>query len=84
MNSILKNKIIELMHGINKRLSYTVYSYIDKTLSKPLARVHPGFVSCLGLKAVFVKLTIQNVMCAILHLFFFLCGLHALKKERLK
>lgn len=84
MNSILKNKIIELMHGINKRLSYTVYSYIDKTLSKPLARVHPGFVSCLGLKAVFVKLTIQNVMCAKSHFLTFLCGLHALKKERLR
>ena len=44
-------KIIELMHGKKKRLLSTVYSYIGKGLSKPLARVHPGYTFALGSEA---------------------------------
>ena len=53
MNNIfqIKNKIAELMHGKKKRLLSTVYSYIGKGLSKPLARVHPGYTFALGSEA---------------------------------
>ena len=80
MTNILKNKIVELMHVKNKRLSYTVGSYIDRTLTIPLARVHPGFVLCLCSKVAISKLTMQILMRAKLHLSFFLCSLCALKK----
>ena len=79
MSSILKNKIRELMHLNKKRLSYTVGSYIDRTLTIPLARVHPGFVLCLCSKVAISKLTMQILMRAKLHLSFFLCSLYALK-----
>ena len=75
-------KIYELMHVKKKRLSYTVGNYIDRTLTIPLARVHPGFVLCLSSKVAISKLTVQILMRAKLHLFFFLCSLHALKIER--
>ena len=39
------------MHGKKKRLLSTVYSYIGKGLSKPLARVHPGYTFALGSEA---------------------------------
>ena len=38
------HKIMELMHVIKRRLSYTVCNSIVRTYSKPLARVHPGYV----------------------------------------
>ena len=79
MSSILKNKIRELMHLNKKRLSYTVGNYIERTLTIPLARVHPGFVLCLCSKVAISKLTMQILMRAKLHLSFFLCSLHALK-----
>ena len=79
MNNILKNKIKELMHLNKKRLSYTVGSYIDRTLTTPLARVHPGFVLCLCLKVVISKLTMQILMRAKLLLSIFLSSLYALK-----
>jgi len=44
--------------------------------------VHPGFVLCLSSKVAISKLTVQILMRAKLHLFFFLCSLHALKIER--
>ena len=69
------------MHVKKKRLSYTVGSYIDKTLTIPLARVHPGFVFCLCLKVVNSKLTMQILIRAKLHLFFFLCSFCVLKKD---
>jgi len=73
------HKIMELMHVKKKRLSYTASNYVVRTLSKPLARVHPGFVLCLSSKVVISKLTMQILMRAKLHLSFFLCSLHALK-----
>ena len=79
MNNILKNKIKELMHLNKKRLSYTVCSDIDRTLTIPLARVHPGFVLCLCSKVAISKLTMQILMRTKLHLSFFLCSLYALK-----
>ena len=79
MSSILKNKIRELMHLNKKRLSYTVGSYIERTLTIPLARVHPGFFLCLCSKVAIGKLTMQILMRAKLHLSFFLCSLYALK-----
>ncbi len=72
---------MELMHSNNKRLSYTVYNYIDRTLGKPLARVHPGFVYCQCLKVVKSKLVMQTLMRFKLHLSFFLCSLYALKNN---
>ena len=77
MNKI--NKFYELMHIKKKRLSYTVGSYIDKTLTIPLARVHPGFVLCLCLKVAISKLTMQILVRAKSFLSFFLYDLHALK-----
>ena len=77
MNKILNIK--ELMHVIKRRLSYTVCNSIVRTYSKPLARVHPGFVLCLSSKVAISKLTVQILMRAKLHLSFFLCSLHALK-----
>ena len=79
LNILTKKKIKELMHGKKKRYSNTVCNYIDRTLSKPLTRVHPGHVSCLCSKAAISKLTMQILMRAKLHLSFFLCNLHALK-----
>ncbi|WP_440916939.1 hypothetical protein [Candidatus Pelagibacter sp.] len=79
MSSTLKNKIKELMHLNKKRLSYTVDSYIERTLTIPLARVHPGFVLCLCSKVAISKLTMQILMRTKLHLSFFLCCLYALK-----
>ena len=78
MNKILNIK--ELMHVIKKRLSYTVCNSIVRTLSKPLARVHPGFVLCLNSKVAISKLTMQILMRKKLHLFFFLGNFCALKK----
>ena len=72
-------KIMELVHVKKKRLSYTANNYVDRILSKPLARVHPGIVNCLNSKVVISKLTMQILMRAKLHLSFFLCSLHALK-----
>ena len=72
-------RIIELMHGKKKRLSYTVSNNIDRALTIPLARVHPGFVLCLCAKVGISKLTMQILMRAKLHLSFFLCSLYALK-----
>ena len=74
--------ITELMHVIKKRLSYTVCNYVVRTLSKPLTRVHPGFVLCLSSKVAISKLTVQILMHVKLHLSFFLCSLHALKIQR--
>ena len=82
MNKILNIK--ELMHVIKKRLSYTVCNFIVRILSKPLTRVHPGFVLCLSSKVAISKLTVQILMRAKLHLFFFLCSLHALKTKEIK
>ena len=79
MTNILKNRIIELMHVKKKRYSNPVYNYIDRTLSKPLARVHPGFVFCLCFKVVNSKLTMQILVHAKSLLSFFLNDLHALK-----
>ena len=76
------HKIMELMHDKKKRLSYTVCNFIVRILSEPLTRVHPGFVLCLSSKVAISKLTVQILMRAKLHLFFFLCSLHALKIER--
>ena len=73
------NKFKELVHVKKKRLSYTVGNYIDRTLTIPLARVHPGFVLCSCLKVAISKLTMQILMRAKLHLSFFLCSLYALK-----
>jgi hypothetical protein len=73
------HKIMELMHVKKKRLSYTASNYVVRTFSKPLARVHPGFILCLSSKVVISKLTLQILMHAKLHLSFFLCSLHALK-----
>jgi len=81
-NLIGMNKILELMHVKKKRMSYTVSNYIVRTYSNPLTRVHPGYVLCLGSKVAISKLTVQILMRAKLHLFFFLCSLHALKIER--
>jgi len=78
------HKIMELMHVIKKRLSYTASNYVVRTFSKPLARVHPGFVLCLSSKVVISKLTMQILMRAKLHLSFFLCSLHALKLQKVK
>jgi len=72
-------RIIELMHGKKKRLSYMVSNFINRILTLPLARVHPGFVLCLCSKVAISKLTMQILMRAKLHLSFFLCSLHALK-----
>ena len=72
------------MHSNNKRLSYTVYNYIDRTLGKPLARVHPGFVYCQCLKVVKSKLVMQTLMRFKLHLSFFLCSLYALNQSGIK
>ena len=77
MNKI--TKFYELMHVKKKRLSYTVGNYIDRTLTIPLARVHPGFVFCLCLKVVNSKLTMQILVHAKSLLSFFLNDLHALK-----
>ena len=44
MINILKNKIMELMHGIKKRILSTVKAISDKGIKSPLARVHPGHV----------------------------------------
>ena len=77
MNKILK--IRELMHVKKKRLSYTVGNYVDRTLTIPLARVHPGFVLSLCSNVAISKLTMQILMRAKLHLSFFLCSLYALK-----
>jgi len=82
MNKILNIK--ELMHVIKKRLSYTVCNFIVRTLSKPLARVHPGFVLCLSSKVVISKLTVQILMLAKPHLSFFLCGSQVLKIKGIK
>ena len=79
-----KMKIYELMHVKKKRLSYTVCNYIVRTLSKPLARVHPGFVLCLSSEVVNRKLTMQILMRAKLLLSFFLSSLYALKKINIK
>ena len=79
MNKILNIK--ELMHVKKKRLSYTVCNFIVRTLSKPLARVHPGFVLCLSSKVAISKLTVQILMRKKLHLFFFLCNFCALKNN---
>ena len=78
------SKILELMHVKKKRLSYTVSNFIVKTLSKPLARVHPGFVNCFSSKVVISKLTVQILMHAKLHFFFFLCSSQALKTTDVK
>ena len=78
------HKIMELMHVIKRRLSYTVCNSIVRTYSKPLARVHPGFVLCLSSKVAISKLTVQILMRAKLHLSFFLCSLHALKLQKVK
>ena len=67
------------MHVKKKRLSYTVGNYIDRTLTIPLARVHPGFVLCSCLKVAISKLTMQILMRAKLTLSFFLVSLCALK-----
>ena len=72
-------RIIELMHGKKKRLSYMVSNFINRILTLPLARVHPGFVLCLCSKVATSKLTMQILMRAKLHLSFFLCSLYALK-----
>ena len=80
MNKIIK--FHELMHVIKRRLSYTVCNYVVRAFSKPLTRVHPGFVLCLSSKVAISKLTVQILMRAKLHLSFFLCSLHALKIER--
>lgn len=74
-------KIMELMHIMKKRLSYTVYSYIDRTFGLPLARVHPGFLLALCSKVVFSMLTMQILMRAKLLLFFFLSSFHVLKNN---
>ena len=75
---IVNYKILELMHGKKKRLCHKVFSYIFRASSKPLARVHPGCISCLSLKAE-SGLTPQILMSAKLHRFlFFLCSLHPL------
>ena len=79
MINILENRIIELMHVKKKRLSYTVGSYIDRTLTIPLARVHPGFVLCLCSNVAISKLTMQILVHAKSLLSFFLNDLHALK-----
>ena len=84
LNILTNKKIKELMHGKKKRYSNTVYNYIDRTLSKPLARVHPGFVNCLCLKVVNSKLTMQTLVHAKPILSFFLYGLHALKIKKEK
>ena len=42
MSKILKNKIIELMHDIKKRILSTVKAISVKGMRLPLARVHPG------------------------------------------
>ncbi len=67
------------MHGKKKRLSYMVSNFINRILTLPLARVHPGFVLCLYSKVATSKLTMQILMRAKLHLSFFLCSLYALK-----
>ena len=36
------NNILELMHGIKKRILSTVKAISDKGIKSPLARVHPG------------------------------------------
>jgi len=77
-------KIKELMHVKKKRLSYTVCNYVVRTFSKPLTRVHPGFVLCLSSKVVISKLTMQILMLAKPHLSFFLCGSQALKIKGIK
>ena len=77
MNNI--NKFNELMHIKKKGLSYTVYSYIDRTLGIPLASEHPGFLLPSCSKVVFSMLTMQTLMRAKLQLSFFLCSLYALK-----
>ncbi len=38
------NNILELMHGIKKRILSTVKAISDKGINSPLARVHPGHV----------------------------------------
>ena len=38
------NNILELMHGIKKRILSTVKAISDKGIKSPLARVHPGHV----------------------------------------
>ena len=78
------HEIMELMHDKKKRLSYTVCNFIVRILSKPLTRVHPGFVLCLSSKVAISKLTVQILMRAKLHLSFFLCSLHALKTKKIK
>ena len=42
MSKILKNKIIELMHDIKKRILSTVKAISVKGMRLPLTRVHPG------------------------------------------
>ncbi len=42
MINILKNKIIELMHDIKKRILSTVKAISVKGMRLPLTRVHPG------------------------------------------
>ena len=79
MNKI--TKFYELMHVKKKRLSYTVGNYVDRTLTIPLARVHPGFVLCLCSNVAISKLTMQILMRAKPHLSFFLCSLYALKNN---
>ena len=79
MNKILQ--IEELMHVIKRRLSYTVCNYAVRALSKPLTRVHPGFVLCLGSKVAISKLTVQILTREKLYFFFFLCGVGALKNN---
>ena len=79
MNKI--NKFNELMHIKKKRLSYTVYNYIDRTSGIPLASVHPGFLLPSCSKVVFSMLTMQILMRAKLQLSFFLCSLYALKNN---
>ncbi len=82
MNKINKfNKFNELMHIKKKRLSYTVYNYIDRTSGIPLASVHPGFLLPSCSKVVFSMLTMQILMRAKLQLSFFLCSLYALKNN---
>ena len=83
-NLIGMNKILELMHVKKKRMSYTVSNYIVRTYSNPLTRVHPGFVLCLSSKVAISKLTVQILMRAKLHLFFFLCSSQALKIREIK
>ncbi len=79
MNKIIK--FHELMHVIKRRLSYTVSNNIDRTLTIPLARVHPGFVLCSCSNVAISKLTMQILMRAKLHLSSFLCSLCALKNN---